>query len=287
MITFLKGRADLLKKLELSKNTYRVDKQTFKNSKQSQSFVVSNNIVYTFCKDTHKIYNCPKFLELSVNARINHVKTSRLCTNCLHSGHFSAQCKYGFCKKCKAKHHTTLHMEREVDQSDESEKSISVQPKQQASFSNYTNFGQTVLSTAIIQILDKDGKTHNCRALLDCGSQSNFITADLSQRLGLTKSSVDISVVGISQTVFNIRSKCIANIQSQPYSFLTSLTCLVVPTICDRIPIYSFDIRDLNIPKHLKLADPAFHMASKVDFLENFMHWQTQFRPICSCHAKN
>jgi len=44
-------------------------------------------------------------------------------------------------------------------------------------------------------------------ALLDLGSQSNFITEDLVRRLGLTTRSINIPIVGINQSWGHMHKK--------------------------------------------------------------------------------
>ncbi|XP_072403013.1 uncharacterized protein [Diabrotica undecimpunctata] len=266
MIAFLKGKADLLEKLEVSKVTYKSDRQS-KFSRQSQSFLSFNRKACTFCKEDHKIYNCAKFLGASTQERIKHARDSKLCTNCLYSGHFSSNCKYGACKKCKAKHHSLLHLDKQSVHTTDTNQRVESEPEHQVSLSAHSNVAQSILSTAVVQIFDKIGRVHQCRAFLDCGSQSNLITRELADKLALSRSEVNISIVGIGHAVSNIRSKCTAKIQSRQSSFSTSLSCLVVNSICDRIPAYSFDIGNLDIPRHLRLADPDFHVASKIDIL--------------------
>ncbi|XP_050508013.1 uncharacterized protein LOC126885481 [Diabrotica virgifera virgifera] len=267
MITFLKGKADLLEKLEVSKISHKSDRQS-KFSRQPQSFLSFNGKACTFCNENHKIFNCAKFWECSTQERINHARESKLCTNCLYPGHFSSKCKYGSCKRCKGNHNTLLHLDRQKStQTTDTNQRLENEPEHQVSLSAHSNGGQAILSTAVIQVFDKNGRVHHCRALLDCGSQSNLITRELAEKLALSMSEVNISIVGIGHAVSNIRSKCTAKIQSKQSSFFTSLSCLVVNRICDRIPAYSFNIGNLAIPQHLKLADPSFHVASKIDIL--------------------
>ena len=51
-----------------------------------------------------------------------------------------------------------------------------------------------MLTTAIILIESADEKLHQCRAILDSASQSNFITNKLTNELNLTKSLSILSV---------------------------------------------------------------------------------------------
>lgn len=62
------------------------------------------------CKESHFIYQCPKFLILSPKERYNQVTKYKLYTNCLRPGHFNSQCLSRNCKKCSnLKHSTSLH----------------------------------------------------------------------------------------------------------------------------------------------------------------------------------
>ncbi|XP_072375776.1 uncharacterized protein [Diabrotica undecimpunctata] len=162
---------------------------------------------------------------------------------------------------CKAKHHSLLQLDQQ------SIHTTDTNTVRTLFLSAHSNVAKSILSTAVVQIFDKNGRVHQCRALLDCGSQSNLITRELADKLALSRSEVNISIMGTGHAVSNIRSKCTAKIQSRQSSFSTSLSCLVVNRICDRIPACSFDIRNLDISRHLRLVDPDFHLASKIDIL--------------------
>lgn len=49
--------------------------------------------------------------------------------------------------------------------------------------------------------MNAQGKKQTCRAFLDSGSQSNFVTTDLVYRLGLTTKPIRIPIVGINQSL--------------------------------------------------------------------------------------
>ncbi|XP_072395333.1 uncharacterized protein [Diabrotica undecimpunctata] len=74
---------------------------------------------------------------------------------------------------------------------------------------------QVLLSTAIIHMVDNIGNMHKCRALLDSGSQSNFITRSLAEKLQLTGQKINIPVVGIGQGITNIKRSVKATIHSR------------------------------------------------------------------------
>lgn len=59
---------------------------------------------------------------------------------------------------------------------------------------------QILLSTAIILVRDNQGFLRECRALLDSGSQSNFITKQFSELLCTKPQAINTKIVGISSS---------------------------------------------------------------------------------------
>lgn len=55
-----------------------------------------------------------------------------------------------------------------------------------------------ILSTAVVYIKNSDNKFVKCRALLDSVSQMNFISRDLTERLKLNKTEINVPVYGVS-----------------------------------------------------------------------------------------
>ncbi|XP_072400921.1 uncharacterized protein [Diabrotica undecimpunctata] len=124
---------------------------------------------------------------------------------------------------------------------------------------------QTLLSTALINIYDSKN-IHTCRALLDSGSQSHFISEQLCKKLGITFSDVNYAVKGLGQSLSNI-NKQVNEVMSCINNFKMNITCLVLPVITEKLPLVSFNKKHLQIPSHLKLADPQFNQSSQIDIL--------------------
>ncbi|KAJ8962080.1 hypothetical protein NQ318_018031 [Aromia moschata] len=76
--------------------------------------------------------------------------------------------------------------------------SIEVTPTQVTTHSMQQKQSQIILSTTVIYILDHRKHPVKCRALLDSGSQSNFMTTDLFKRLNLTSTQIYIPISDIS-----------------------------------------------------------------------------------------
>nr|CAH7757849.1 unnamed protein product [Callosobruchus chinensis] len=126
---------------------------------------------------------------------------------------------------------------------------------------------QVLLSTAVVLVTDDTGKAHECRALLDSGSQSNFVTGRLADKLQLPKSSINMTIVGITTVTSKITSKCDIQIRSLHGRYSASLACLVVPSICKHSPNLVIDLKSIKITENLQLADPEFYLPREVDIL--------------------
>jgi len=123
---------------------------------------------------------------MSEQQRISEVKKLHLCLNCFKNNQVSTKCSIKGFRKCEKPHNTLLHVpSREFEKIKNSaeprrRKSVVVESSVVTHSSNSEIINNKVLlSTACILILGQDGKTHEVRALLDCGSQSNFITSNL------------------------------------------------------------------------------------------------------------
>ncbi|XP_030758530.1 uncharacterized protein LOC115884169 [Sitophilus oryzae] len=134
-------------------------------------------------------------------------------------------------------------------------------------FHSYKDSNSILLSTAIVQVTDNQGKVHECRALLDSGSESNFITEKLCNTLNLPRTLTDITINGIGQSASQIIHRVSVNMQSRLNNFKVKLPCLVIKNITNKIPQTYFDIEELQIPKKCALADPAFNMPCQIDIL--------------------
>ncbi|XP_050500830.1 uncharacterized protein LOC126880811 [Diabrotica virgifera virgifera] len=117
LFEFLKKRADFLETLDLNQQVSQ-NKSDNRNKNLSRSLVVNNaGKSCNFCKQDHMIYNCEKFLKLSINDRWAQIKKLKLCSNCLCIGHFNSKCQRFGCKICKRKHSSLLHENKHEDSS--------------------------------------------------------------------------------------------------------------------------------------------------------------------------
>ncbi|KAK9696385.1 hypothetical protein QE152_g31923 [Popillia japonica] len=117
--------------------------------------------------------------------------------------HYNKVCKSSNCKKCNQPHNTLLHFDRNIQKSDNDNGGQSnVEEPQQSSEQNSVITAHTstkqpeyiLLSTAVVLIKDFRNNLVQCRALTDSGSQSNFMTKELVEKLRLKQSNISIPI---------------------------------------------------------------------------------------------
>lgn len=214
------------------------------------------------CKGPHSINTCDQFLALKPLDRIQAARDAYLCLNCLQKGHKTRHCKEGNCATChKAKHHELLHLNDEeiaVMRSSLSGKTIALVA---------TLPTRDFVVTAVINILDHQQNPIQCRAILDTGASTNFMSDALAKKLKLSRESLTMTVEGLnkSQTAANYLVN--TTIQSRITGFTRSLSFLTVNQIGGHYPMEPIDRSTLQLPKNITLADPLFDRPAPVDIL--------------------
>lgn len=126
---------------------------------------------------------------------------------------------------------------------------------------------EVLLATAVVDIFDKFGNVYQARALLDSGSQSNFITTDLCEKLKLRKQSFHLPVSGINETVTKISHLVNTIIQSRTSSYKINLSFLILDKITGNLPTVTVNVNQFVVPTNVHLADENFYSPSKIDLL--------------------
>lgn len=235
-----------------------------------------------YCEQGHFTSQCPIFLKLNTQERSDWVKKTGLCFNCLYK-HKLADCKSrNTCNKCGKKHHTLLHFEsnKKPIQSAKNTACAMAQVEEHSNESNNEKLmqeesnlhvaanGPVLLATALVRVENKYGEKILLRALLDQGSQSNFVTENAIQTLGIEKYKSVVRIFGMGGLPSTAKNK--ANIIIYPKdtdenSF--SATAIVVSKITN---FQRSEFSDFNQYKHLDnlvLADPVKGCGQKIDLL--------------------
>lgn len=155
---------------------------------------------------------------MSSHERFNKVKELNLCINCLKAPKHNVQsCPSQHCKKCNKPHHTLLHHYKPPE-TQNVETSLQVPNVNETSSFHVFNRQPTqiLLPTVVVLIKTGYGNYIECRALLDSGSQSHFITASFAKRLNISQSrSQSQQVTGINQNTTSISEQLITSIKSK------------------------------------------------------------------------
>lgn len=241
----------------------------------SVSNVAVSNLSCPRCKKSHPLYHCETFLKLPIEKRIQFTKGTHICTNCLRStDHQAKTCKSGSCRKCNKKHNTLLHLPtiNQVDKPSSNSKESLVdsnkipQPIVTQCASTHCTLN-ILLSTAIIHVYDSKNQPVACRALLDSGSQMNFITDELAARLQLKEQSFSTAISGVMQETFQAKRNVNLQIKSRFNNFKENIDCIILPKITQNLPQEFICTTNLKLPKHINLADPNFNVPSTIDIL--------------------
>ena len=125
-----------------------------------------------------------------------------------------------------------------------------------------------ILSTAVVDVKNKFGKNVKARVLLDPGSQSNFITESFCSKIGVIKVPVNYEISGVgNNSSLTANFKTNIKICSQYNDFSKKISCLILPSITQAMPICDFDSSFLNIPGDIQMADPNFNIRDDIDIL--------------------
>jgi hypothetical protein len=260
-----------------------------------RSTVVNHSTDYNssckVCQGNHSIYKCQSFNSKDEAAKTESVKKLNLCFNCLQSGHSINKCPSNSrCRTCNGKHHTLIHRESNSNpRSEGSNSSVSNQVKSSGSSTqasnpatqgssrrqehgNHANDGivsSSLLATALVRIIDGHGQQQICRAFLDSGATSSFITTSCQQRLHLKTTKSNTEVLGLtSASVGSARGSATLFLSSHfAPSYQFTVNALVLPKLTGNLPVSQVDPSHWPHLQGLELADPHFHAPKPIDIL--------------------
>lgn len=249
------------------------------------SYGAFQNFCCVVCKSSeHYIQRCKQFQDMSLQDKRLVVNNNTLCWNCLRTGHRVQACTFSGCSYCKGKHHRLLHVERqensrEVEASqggreneDNNNRSFSFNGHSRNSegiqiVNSKAKYQEVLLSTALVKIKDAEGHFQEGRALLDCGSQSSFITKEFRNKLGLTMRRTNISILGIGTGATNISQMTKGRIFSKVSEYSADIGLLVIDKISNDIPLTKVQLVNIDLPQGFQLADTNFNCPGKIDLL--------------------
>lgn len=240
-------------------------------------------------KDAHLLKDCKFFKDSPHEQKFKLVKENNLCINCFSNKHKVSLCPSKFsCIKCKAKHHTLLHKNDQINRNIDikpttsGNQSINNNPEYNIPSTSQSDVVHTLctkinnneinkpqivlLSTALVKVSDKWNNKQNLRFLIDSGSMSNLLTFDCCKKLGLPYSKISSNIVGIGDTIEPLKGRTSLIIQSNFDSNIKyPIEVLLVDKVTNSLPEVPIDTKLLNHLNGLLLADPTFHMPGVID----------------------
>ncbi|XP_063911926.1 uncharacterized protein LOC135128776 [Zophobas morio] len=272
-IDFLEKRCLMLESLSYMSNnkTSNEGKVYYKqnnyfNKSKTVSHITTNKkqASCSMCKkSSHLIFQCIDFLKMSIPERIAQVKRLKLCINCLRENHQVATCRTSHkCQACNKKHNTLIH----TDEADADENSSVTLSNHSSSLLKCSD--SVLLSTAVVLIKNAKNEYEICRALLDPGSMSNYITEPMIKKLKLNTEQINIQIKGLNGAASSSQKQVLdVGIKSIYNAYSTKINCIVVNKITENLPLVSINPSSLEIPKTIKLADPKFFESGTIDLL--------------------
>ena len=144
--------------------------------------------------------NCYQFLKQYVEERKKFVQNKKLCKNCLSKGHqLDASPSKFTCRKdgSSQKHHTLLHENK-------TNELVSNRLESSNSKASPSTFLQIIPVTLI-----SGKRAIKTKALLDTGSDSTFITTDITKQLCLKEIDQEISLSNVMSSKKTFQSKLV------------------------------------------------------------------------------
>ncbi|GFV07384.1 uncharacterized protein TNCV_1765451 [Trichonephila clavipes] len=280
----------LIKRSHALENVQRNSSLKNKNeySPKFRSFVVkSDEKTCPLCPlETHPIFKCKMFHEMSVQERSNKVRSLNLCFNCLDHHLIKNRLKLNRkCRVCNANHNSLLcktsvprpisepHQNRNLPSPQSSSRVIydlspdtAINPQTATCLYNEVGEKSILLSTAKVKVQSATGGWLVMNAILDSGSQKCLCSLEASNFLRLKKYSMNSTIVGLNGACISVRKRISAEI-SNGSSFKRKLNFLILPKITGCVPTQPLDLTKIKLPQNITYADAEFNIPKPIDIL--------------------
>lgn len=185
------------------------------------------------------------------------------------------------CRTCNRNHPSLLHFVRK-EKAEEKEQLQRQQPDKEQTPSTSgilvsapvpakiaTKSSHVFLATALVMVRDKNGGRRHCRAILDSGSQGNFVLKRCTNLLQLTYKKSLLPISGIRDNRLRAKSCSELKIESRTSEFSIRISCYVLPNIVGDIASCPEPADGWGIPGSVSpfLAYPDFHRPQGIDLL--------------------
>ncbi len=234
----------------------------------------------------HPLFQCTMFNNMSVHQRGEHIRSKKLCYNCLAPGHQTGECRsLARCRSCGGKHHTLVLRETSSPAvvnvvaagntpvpNDVNPPVVNVIAAATNSVSNDVPqaLPSCLMMTSQVLVKGPDGRQMIARALLDSGASMSLLSNRVAQILQLPRHATNVTFSGAQATPLQ-GSQSITQVSLCPMTTdqpILSVTAAIVPKVTCDLPLQgATHVRDMPHIKPLSLADPNFHLPGRVDLL--------------------
>jgi hypothetical protein len=225
-------------------------------------------MVHTDCSIVGSFSNCNQG-----NIMSNNKDYASIACNPLSSH----TCSQQQCRICHKRHHTLLHIDKQnqavnANRTTTNNSSPAVtKGKTSAEGNTYHTFkgkprNHVILATAVVEVGGKTGHYVPCRALLDDGSETHFITEKCVQHLKLPRTQRHTSIQGISNVNTAIQHSISLHLRSRHRLAHNTRLCSL-NNITGTTPPTRLDISTWKIPTDINLADKYFNQPGGIDLL--------------------
>ncbi|GFU93619.1 integrase catalytic domain-containing protein [Trichonephila clavipes] len=278
IMKFLEKRSAVLENITRIPSTKMIHKNTAMSTKAKSLVVNSKKITVKLCilcRNSHPLYKCIAFQNMSVECRKKFVTNNKLCINCLRLHYGACMSKY----KCTVSGCKGLHI-HDSDELCSAVKNPTGGERGIETNSNPTPFeGQpevavltygnkcVLLNTFMIFVKSADGYRIKLRGLLDNASTICVMREDIARKFGFKFKSANQSITGINGITQSSKYSANIEVSNRDYTFARNVQFSLLPKITDAIPVSKLNVSDLNIPASIELADSNFHMPGQIDIL--------------------
>lgn len=295
-ISTFSNKKQTIKRVSTLQSSSKPSKNENSKPHESQNHPSSVRHICKCCnKGPHSIRKCYKFKKMKPYDRLSLIKHLGYCTNCLSYSHDITKCiSEGRCEHCKETHNSLLCLKvadinngngfnagnigvhNGQDFVPQSQSMLGVPSTCDGRFTlNPTTLmsaseenQSVVFPTALVKVKNSEGGYVVLRAMVDSCSDASYITESAARKLRLPIERVNIQVSGLGNNVTS-ESKGMTsfNIHSLVKStFNRKVNAYVLSLISPNRPLINFKATN-RIPESIKLADPNFNHAAKIDLL--------------------
>ncbi|XP_058828191.1 uncharacterized protein LOC131688061 [Topomyia yanbarensis] len=284
------------------------------------SHVATENVPFKcyVCDQHHPLIKCSKFERLPIAEKMSLMNANHLCLNCFRADHYARNCTSRYsCRFCRRRHHSLIHSafadnlsrvnQNTVPSSSGSYPVTSTQtrdgPINESSVFSATTAVKLakpghhsplpdaeksiLMLTVVLVVVDRYGKEHLARALLDCGSQPNIISERMVQILRLKRKRANVLIQGIGNQPQHVTQSVSTQVRSRKEDFALDVNFLVLEKVTSNLPACDVLIDDWCLPEKLFLADPNFNKRAGIDMIIGKEHFFSCFKTAARIELSN